>query len=211
MPGWLAGLIGFFSGAFRELWNAVINVIRTLDGYLERRINAVQTQVNALIAGEWHLSFFISDFISGPFASFVKWTQVRTATIITYFDGKYNDLARNINDIRSWVPGLVAAAEALARSLFGQLLKWVIDTIFGPLSRDIAKALGWIFKEGAWILDVLTHPEKLIALVLHYLFGAWVTFAIRYGPVMVSYGLRHWKTLLPTLLNIIENIIDHAL
>jgi hypothetical protein len=211
MLGWISGLIGFISGAFRQLWDDIISVIRNVDGYLEARIGNLQNQVNALIAGEWHLSSYIANFISGPYANFIGWVQVRTGLMIVDYNNKFRQQQSELNSTRSWVSGLVGAAEALARSLFGNLTKWIISAIFGPLSRDIAMALGWILKEGAYLLDLITHPEKLIALILRYLFGVWVSLLIRYGPIVFAYGLKHWKSFLPTILTVTEDIIDHVL
>lgn len=211
MLNWLAGLLGFVTGAFQSLWNDIISVIRSVDGYLEKRIDNLQVQVNALIAGEWHLSAYIANFVSGAYANFVGWVEIRTGLMIVDYTAKFSRAETDLRSTQSWVSSLISAAESLARSLFGNLTKWIISTIFGPLSRDIATALGWILKEGAYLLDLITHPEKLIALVLHYLFGVWVMLLIKYGPLAFAYGLKHWKSFLPTILTVTEDIIDHVL
>jgi hypothetical protein len=211
MLGWISSLLGFVTGAFQQLWDDLINIIKSVDGYLEGRVNNLQNQMNAVIAGEWNLSRYIANFVNGPYTNFVRWTENRTDSIVNYVNVKYNALAGDINQTRSWTSGLVSGAEALARTLFGNLTKWIISTIFGPLSRDIATALGWILKEGAFLLDIITHPDKLIALILHYIFGLWVTLLIKYGPLAFAYGLRHWKSMLPTFLTVIEDIIFHVL
>lgn len=208
MLNWLAGLLGFVSGAFRQLWDDLIGIIRNVDGYLESRIANLQAQVNALIAGEWHLSDYIASFITGPYTNFVRWTQKRTSDLAVQERDDYNRLVGNINQTRSWASSLFSAAESLAQSLFGGLTKWIISTIFGPLSRDIATALGWILKEGAYLFDIITHPEKLIALILRFIFGIWVSLLIKWGPIAFAWGLRNWKSILPTILSVIEHIID---
>lgn len=211
MLNWLGGLLGLVTGAFQQLWDDLVNVVRNVDGYLENRIANLQAQVNALIAGEWHLSGYISSFITGPYNNFVGWVQIRTGLMITDYTGKYNKLVSEINSQRSWTASLVSAAESLAQSLFGNLTKWIISTIFGPLSRDVASALGWILKEGAYLLDIITHPEKLLALILHFIFGIWVQLLVKYGPIAFAWGLRNWKSALPTILSVVENIIDNVL
>lgn len=207
MLGWLESLLGFVGGALKTLWDDLINIIRNVDGYLEQRINNIQAQVNALISGEWNLSSYIANFVNGPYTNLVRWTQSRTNALDQQERNDFNRLADGINSTRSWTASLVSAAESLAHLLFGNLTKWIIGAIFGPLSHDIATALGWIGKEGAYLLDIILHPDKLLSLILHFLFGMWIQLLVKWAPVVFAYGLRHWKSMMPTILNVVEEIL----
>lgn len=208
MLGWLSGLLGLVTGPFRQLWDDLINIIKSVEQFLENRQNVQQNDMNAVIAGLFRLSAYIVNFINGPYTNFVHWTENRTDALAAQEARNYNALAGDINQTRSWAAGLIGAAESLARSLFGDLTKWIIGTIFGPLSHDIATALGWIANEGAMLLDLILHPEKLISILLKYLFGLWVELLVKYGPIVVSYGIKHWKMFLPVILRVLEEIIN---
>ena len=211
MPSWLTGLLNLFGGGLSAIWNAFVNVIRSVDGYLEQRINQVQGFANNLYAGLFRLSAYITNFINRTYIPREQWIdgefRLTSLAIITEIQNRKNA----DTDIRNWTNSQVSGARSFASSLFSGFVKWIISTIFGPLSKDVASVLDWILHEGAMLLDLITHPEKLLKLLWAFLFGSWLAFLLRYGPVVAAYLLRMWKPILPVVVQTLEDILTHVL
>lgn len=211
MLGWLGGLIGLFTGGLSAIWNAFVNVIRTVEGQSEQRDMGLQSEYNNLYAGLFRLSAYTTAFVNRTFSPWAKWVDGAIFNLSAYMNSNFAQVRNDIANTRSWASGQISAARSFAESLFTGFIKWIISTIFGPLSKDVAQALNWIFHEGAMILDLITHPEKLLKLLWVFIFGSWVTFLVKFGPIIAAWLLRMWKPILPVVVNVLEDILTHIL
>lgn len=207
MWGWLGSLIGFFSGGLQKIWDTFINVIRTLDGWVERQLSYLNGRCNALYVGIWDMSFYIANFIHQSYVPNIQRidNNVRNTQLREHAD--YVQLVNAINTDRQWTSGQLARLAAYALSLFTGLIKWVLSAVFGPLSRDIARALAWIGKEGAYVFDLLTHLDKLANLLIAFLWTGWLALFRRYAKPVVAYIIQHIRGLVPEFLAVMEDII----
>jgi phage-related protein len=134
-----------------------------------------------------------------------------------------------IHNLIVWIDRIVNAVEQYAEDVYGQLVKWVdwlvhaisvaiddvrswiINDIWNPLYRDITSALNWILHWGAYILDLITHPEKLVKLLGHWLWISWIDLVKSYGRPIARWLMHTMLTLPRELADLIETVIASLL
>ena len=130
-----------------------------------------------------------------------------------------------IHDLIVWIDRIVNAVGKYASDVYGELVKWVdwlrhaisvaiddvrswiINDIWNPLYRDITGAINWILHEGAFLLDLLTHPEKLAKLLGHWLWVSWIGLIKSYGRPIARWLMHTMLTLPRELADLIETVI----
>lgn len=211
MLGWLDSILNFFTGGLRDIWNKLISVVRTLAGWTQDNLSALAARYNILYLGEFNLSSFIASFINRTY-------NPRQAWIDAIFKQVINQERNDVNSVRGDLRGLEASVTGQFDSLslgialkFASLIKWIITTVAAPLISEIGRALGWIEQEGALLIDLITHPDKLLALLGKWLLEFWVTLFVKFSLPFARWLLGHWKPLLPTIVTVLEDIITHVL
>lgn len=207
MLGWLGSLIGFFSGGLQKIWDTFVNVIRTLDGWVEAQLKYLNSRCDSLYSGLWHLSFYISNFVGKSYVPTIERIDANIRATQQAERKDYLQLRDAVNVDHTWTVGQLSSLSAYALSLFTGLVKWIISSIFGPLSRDIASALAWIAREGAYVFDLLTHLDKLANLLIAFLWSGWIGLFKQYAKPLVAYMIQHMRGLAPLFLSVLEDIL----
>lgn len=91
-----------------------------------------------------------------------------TAWAVREFDHAKKALETGLGDLRKWAETALKGAEKWAKDAVAYVEKNLID----PLKRDLAGAVAWIAREGTTAYNLVTHPEKLAALLLAPLWKA---------------------------------------
>lgn len=211
MPSWLQGLFNLFGGGLAAIWNAFVNVIRTVESYLEQKTAQAQNLANNVYAGLFNLSAYIARFINNTYLPREQWIDGAFRLVDVALVNEAQARKNADTDTRNWAGQQVDSARSFAQSLFNGFIKWILSTIFGPLSKDVATALDWILHEGAMILDLILHPEKLIKLLWAFIFASWLQFLVKFGPIVAAYLLRMWRPILPVVVTTLEDILTHIL
>lgn len=207
MPGWLRDIVNFFGGGLAAIWHAFLNVINAVYQLLSGDIGNVLRYANALAAALRSLSTAFSDFVTFYYAPFVRWTEQTFNAQAKRESDDYNRLVAFINALSHRATQDVTIVQEGVQSDIAALIRWILSAIFGPLSREIAQALGWIAKEGAYVFDLLTHLEKLADLIIAFLWSGWLLLFKKYAKQLVAFVLHNWRAWLPGVLPVIEDII----
>jgi hypothetical protein len=91
------------------------------------------------------------------------------------------------------------------------VIQWVINNIWHPLYNFIQSAINWIEKYGLFVYDVITHPEKLLAILGHYLLLAWLDILRRWATPIVRFIVHQLRRFEPDLISILEDVIHKML
>lgn len=207
MPGWLQAIANFFTGGLSGIWHAFLNVINVVIGQDNRNVNAVLNYARSIANALNSLSRAFSDFVTYYYAPFVNWVENTFNAQARRENDDYNRLVNFINGLSRQTNQNFTVVQNGVQSDIAALIKWILSTIFGPLSAEIARALAWIAKEGAYVFDLLTHLEKLADLILAFLFQGWLLLFRKYLKEIVSFVARNWQSWLPGILPVIEDII----
>lgn len=211
MGGFLASLYNRFTGALGNLWNGVIDLLRGYDGYVSGWLQYLLNYSNSILSDARHLSDAFYSFIWGSYWNFTRWVQQQIFQINVREHEDYTQIGNDIADLQRRTSQQITVVQQKESSDFSALIKWIIKTIFDPLFGDIARALGWIAKEGAYVLDLLTHADKLLAWLLHYLIGDWSALSRIFGRIFLSWYKGNWRSIAPVVATILEDIIASVL
>lgn len=205
-----------------NLWRSITGDIRNVVKWITHAIAAVYSFIDRLV-GEL-----------GKEISFV-WhaSEALYRTVWNFVTSVYN-LARMIidvllRDLTSWITGLWNDVFSYAKSVYQELVgwadflrnliysvgrdieQWVIRDIWHPLYGDISRSIHWITHEGAYVYNLLTHPEVLAKLLAKWLWAEYLILLRRYGKVIGHWLLHSMPGLAGSLLDILETILSGIL
>lgn len=207
MIAWLVGLYNRVYNKPIDLWNAVISTFITVYGFLASVNDVTIRSINAIYVGLWRLGLAWGSFATGTWPQFTQYVNNMFALLWRRIDKDRQDLINLVNDSQHQTnTTLTVIDQNLSNGLAG-LLAWVIKNVLLPLTADIGRALAWIGKEGAYVFDLLTHLDKLVELLLAFLWSAWLGLVRKYAKQVILLILASWKTWIAELLPIIEDII----
>lgn len=210
MPGWLQSLLNFFGGGLQLIWNTILNVISVVYNNLAGTSNAIVAYCNALAADIRQLSAEFSRFVGQNYNTFVRWVDAEFAAFSEREARDFAQLVGDINTLAHRTTQNITVVQQQESSALAALIKWIISTIFGPLSDLIGRALNWIENEGAWLYSLLTDLEKLADLIMVFLWSGWLVLFRKFAPAIVSYILKNWKSIMPGIMSVLEDIISSS-
>lgn len=207
MLGYLRGLLNFFTGGVRDLWNSVVSLVASVYSSLHDDDAAIIGYAQAIASGLWRLGLSYGQFTQNDYPRFVKWVEGWISTLLQREQQDYNQLIADINTLAHRTTQNVTIVQQQEQSDILGLIKWIISAIFDPLRSLISGALSWITNEGAWLFDLLTHLEKLADLIMAFLWDGWFLLFRKYLKQVVVFIFRNWKSWIPAILPVIEDII----
>lgn len=211
MLNWLRSLINRVSGAEQRLWNDIINVIMAVQGYDEAWITQTWNFAQALLSDIRSVINFINSFIGNTYNPFSRWVQQQIFSINVREHEDYSQIGADIAALQSRTNQQVTIVQQNLSDGLSGIIKWILSHIFGPLSSDIAKILSWIAHEGAFMLDLLLHADKLLLYLLKFLGSQWQSLAGTYGKVVIRWFMANMRMLAPEIISVIEDIITSVL
>jgi len=208
MPSWLKSVLNFFGGGLSAIWKAVVNLVNTTYQVLTGQIGDVRSYAESVAVSEHNLAETFTDFVSDFYAPFVQHTDGTFNDVGKRIDNNFNTLNAKIDALQKEHDTSITVVEQQESADYAALIKWVLSTVFGPLSSEIAQALAWIAKEGAYVYDLLTDLSKLADLVIAFLWTGWIALFQKYAKQVVIVILSDWKSWIPDLMPVIEDILS---
>lgn len=132
-------------------------------------------------------------------------------------------------DLISWIRGIWDDVYGYAKAVYGLLVKWVdylrnaleaglhyveqwvLKNVWEPLYNRVSGILHWITNEGAFVYYLLTHPDKLVALLSKWLWASYLDLLRRYGKVIGHWLVHSLRGLAGPFMTVLEDIISGML
>jgi hypothetical protein len=186
---WIVGAINavysFFNGLIQQVWIAIQAV-----GY------AIQWYVRILSETLNSLNTLAEYILTKVIPSVVSWATNELAKLRNFAVGVYNWAVSQIRLL-----GTVLLAE------IQKVVQWVLRNVWDPLYNLIKGILHWITNEGAYVYYLLTHPDKLAALLGKYILGSWIALGQRYAKPFVKWLVHNMLSQASWLGGLLEDII----
>ena len=211
MLNWLTGLLNYITGPFRAVWNDVVRVVRSVYTYVKKYADYIYHDALSIYDGLITLSRDVAHFVDHTYDTFVRWVDHEFNTVVSWARSALNDLLRYAKSVYGFTVRELDKLDHFIASGLNDITSWVLRVIWDPLNRDITSAIRWIAKEGTYAYDLLTHPEKLIDIIIGYVWSAWLSLARRYAAPLLKLFLSSWKAAIPDVVGILEDIIAKVL
>jgi hypothetical protein len=186
---WLAGAINavysYFDSLISQIWTG-----------LQRLANAINSLISKLEQSLYSLYTLTQWIITKAIPQLANWAWTELGRLRDYAIGIYH-----------WAISELARLEAWAQSELNKVIQWVIHHIWDPLWTAITTAIRWIEREGAFVYYLLTHPDKLAAILAQYVLGHWMNLGKRFARPFVRWIVHNTIAEVPTISSIIEDIL----
>jgi hypothetical protein len=204
---WLRSLYNRYGWPLQGIWNDFINVLSAVQSYDESNLSWVISWINYLYAQSGALSAALFRFVLSSYNPFVAWVERQLFDINVRADQDYKRIGTDIAALQARTNQQITVVQQTVSDGLSGLLQWIIQHIFNPLFGDVTRALDWIAHEGLYVFNLLTHPDLLLAWLLHFLFGQWNTLLDKFGKLMLAWFLGNWKLIAPLVISALEDII----
>lgn len=206
----------------KNAWNAFTSGLATVYHFILNAIAVVYSYVNRLFD---ELSKY-SVWVYLSLESFAHNTDVwvtRTVTwIINYIRSEataivhwslniWNELRDYAIKVYQWALKYFDYVINYVLSSVQNIIKWIIQDVWTPLYNYWRQLFDWIDRYGMWLWDVVSHPEKLVALIGVYLLSAWLTILRRWSGPIVSFLIRQSYRFIPDIVSLLEDVISKVL
>jgi hypothetical protein len=209
--GFLKSIWGVFTGGLSDVWHYILTLVSAIYSYIDKVYQQVSGNIVSVYhqlltfskqVGQWvtHEVSNLTNLIDFLVNRLYKWALTAIADLDNYAKDLYRWAFNEFHTVSNWVLGII-----------DQVRRWVLNDIWNPLYRDVSGAIGWITSKGAYVYDLLTHPDKLVALLAAYLLKAWLSILRTWGKPIARFILLQGKSLIPDLVSVIEDIIHSVL
>jgi hypothetical protein len=211
MLSFLGTIWNEFTGEISKVYHWVLNIIASVYSYVDRLWHILSTDLihfgeqlrqYADETGKWitQTVSWLLGLIENGLRDVERWALGLLNDLRNYAESVYHWALNELNYIRGWV-----------QTLWDQLYRWVLTNVFDPLDNFIKGIYAWALRYISYMYDLLTHPEKLAALLGKYILDYWLFFARKFAIPVVRWWLHNLKALVPDFVQIMEDILHGIL
>lgn len=156
----------------KAVWNWILKTISAVYSFIDREFQVVEryaTDVYHYLDGLFHTAW---NFIVQVYNYAKSIVDVVIRDVVSWVTRIYNDVYGFAKGVYEQLVQWVDYLKHLIASAIDDVRAWIINDIWNPLFNSIKSALSWILHEGAMMYDLLTHPDRLAALLGSYLWRA---------------------------------------
>lgn len=215
--GVLEAIGGFFTGlagipaevlkAAEAAWNA----IKTVWAFLTRAGQVLDSAWTWMVHGAEDLGGMLEAWVGEAFnALWVTLTQTIPGAIswvfleAVHWAGRavkhaWDVLAKSIHDVKQWLAELIHRLVGIVKAALGQFIHWATSPI------------RWVLHWGAWIVNLLTHPDHLAKWVAGAIIEPIVEWLLSAGSAVFVWLLRKAADASSAFAHVIEDAISKVL
>lgn len=202
--------------------DSILNSIKSLWAYVRAiptAIDSVITWVNKLISSIENDFNQLYVYIAAQAKSDLAYALSLYQALSNYAVGLWNDLyawtANELTQVYNWASGLINQVigylgnlEDWVGSQISGLISWINNNIVGPIWNALQMVVGWVTTYGAFVVNLLTHPDQLAALIGKYVLVAWRGLGAQFAKPFFSWFLASAISLGTDLSGILEDVIS---
>lgn len=205
------GIIQQILNTINTIWGllrAIPDAIGALEDKVVGWINTIVTDIDDAYNYAYTLAEQDINYAVALFNSIVAWTATEYNNLLTWAAKEVDSIwvwivefyaayGQDIEDIYSYIDGSINA-----------LLDYIWNNYIAPFLEELAFVYEWIVTNGAWVLNLLLHPELLAQLIAEYLLGAWIALGQRFALPFFRWFYASAISLIPDFTDVFEEIIS---
>jgi phage-related protein len=201
MLDFLAQVANLITGDIKAVKNWILSIIQAVYSFIDREISAIGTEVHDVWSQLYGFITTVEHYVISVYNYVVNGLNIVYHDITSWVSGELAALGNWITGVvHDILAGLDYVKNAIVKA-YDDIEHWVMQHIWDPLWAAITQAWNWITHEGAFIYGLVTHPERLAALLGHYLWSSYLGLIKRYAK-----PIAHW--LLHTMLSLAGDVAD---
>lgn len=200
-----------FTSGLATVYHWVLNTIAALYSYVNRLFDdiskyavgvydALQSFAHSVDVWVTRTVASIFAFIKSEATAIVRWAVKELAALRSYAIDVYEWALRSFDYLDHWISSQIDA-----------LTRWVIANIWNPLFNDVRSLFAWVGQYGAWLWDMVSNPQRLVAWLSRYLLSAWLNIMGRWAAPILSFFIRQAYRAIPDIVALLEEAINKAL
>lgn len=209
-------------GFIRRLFKSIVGDIKAVSRWVLKLIAAVYSYFDRIVAQIWRAAADIWKALIAFSHSIRKWALGVVHDILwivhKIIPAVTKWVLRIFNDLRSYAIDVFKWAQKAVNYLLGALrravddiTRWVIANIWHPLFSAITIAWSWITHEGAYIFDLVTHPDKLVKVLGKWLWQSWLDLIRQFAQPIAKWLLHEMVRMPDELANVLDILISSIL
>lgn len=202
----------------RSIYNGGKGVLTDIEKWLAGAINAVYSYFGGLINQIWSGISVLSNSLD----SFVKWVEngisdlyhlaqwiidVGIPRIVNWAENELAKLASYLAQLRDWAISELKSLGNWALGELNKLAQWVLKNVWDPLWNAVSGVIRWVQKEGAYVYYLITHPDKLAAILGQYVLANAMSLGRKFAKPFVKWLVHNMVREVPSIASVIEDII----
>jgi len=185
----ISAVYSFVDGLFNQLYRELISVWNELYGFILSAWNFIRQVYDIL-----------QNAILAVWRDIVSWVTGLWHDITTFANWIWQQVVHWVDYLINWVT-----------RIWHDIETWVIQNIWNPLYSSLLLAWKWITQYGALVYYYISHPDKLVALLGHWLWLSWVDLLKRYGQTIGRWLAHVMFGMVSDFLTILEDFISGIL
>lgn len=199
-------LSNLITGSINDVKNWILKIIQAVYSFINRQISNLEHDFTVA----WNeLDAFIKSveqFAVNVFNTLYVYVRSALSTLSSWLAQELGTIRNDINGIIHTVTSWVDDLRNDIVNGINTVVKWVTSHIYDPLYNLITGAVHWIEHEGAYIYDLITHPEKLVALLAKYIWSSYIDLLKKYGKPIARWLLHSMLGLANEFADVLETI-----
>lgn len=211
MLGLINRIWGKFTSGIATVYHWVLNLIAVVYGYVNKLFDSIsryavyvwrELQTFAHNVDVWitHTVSWIINYIRSEANAIVHWSIKIWDDLRAYAIAVYQWALKYFDYVINWVTANLA-----------KFIKWIIQDVWIPLYSYFQSIATWVDRYGAWLLDIVSHPEKLVAWAMRYILSAWLSILRRWAGPVVRFLIQQSYRFLPDIVSLLEDVISKVL
>lgn len=207
----IQSILNFVTGSIGDVKRWITTLIAPVYDFIHRQIQAIENSISIVYNDLINWIHTAGNYLDQLFAYIGKIANQIIPDLANWARDALNDLKNGINDLGNWVTNQLNNLINLIKRVSSDITQWVIKNIWNPLKNDIDGALHWIGHEGAFVYDLVTHPDKLVKLIGSYLWQESLNLIKKYSGPIARWLLRSMLSESSAFADVLETIISHLI